>query len=60
MYVKFLGGWDGLRLKRELKKDRELMWSAAVSFEVDTQDFPVSEDILPRRRQNTDEVSLVC
>ena len=60
MYVKFLGGWDGLRLKRELYKDRELMWSAAVSLEVDTQDFPVSEDILPRRRQNTDEVSLVC
>ena len=44
MYVKFLGGWDGLRLKRELYKDRELMWSAAVSLEVDTQDFPVSED----------------
>ena len=60
MYVKFLGGWNGLRLKSELKNDRELMWSAAVSFEVDTQDFPVSEDILPRRRQDTDEVSLVC
>ena len=24
------------------------MWSAAVSFEVDTQDFPVSEDMLPK------------
>ena len=36
------------------------MWSTAVSFEVDTQDFPVSEDMLPRRRQDTDEVSLIC
>ena len=34
MYVKFLGGWNGLRLKSELKKDRELMWSAAVSFDL--------------------------
>ena len=59
VYVKFLGGWNGLRLKIELKKDRELMWSTAVSFEVDTQDFPVSEDMLPRIRQDTDEVSLI-
>ena len=36
------------------------MWSAAGSFEVDKQDFPVSEDLLPRRRQDTDEVSLIC
>ena len=35
------------------------MWSTAVSFEVDTQDFPVSEDMLPRIRQDTDEVSLI-
>ena len=111
MYVKFLGGWDGLLLKSELKNKQELMWSAAVlrlingtflfqkiycqeegktltrsglyveelcsfqfswgeSFlrcdvvsccvEVDKQDFPVSEDILLRRRQDTDEVRLVC
>ena len=35
------------------------MWSTAVSFEVDTQDIPVSEDMLPRIRQDTDEVSLI-
>ena len=51
VYVKFLGDWDGLLWKREFKKDQELMWSAAMSTEVDTQDFPVSENVLPRRRQ---------
>ena len=30
VYVKFLGGWDGLLLKSELKNKLELMWSAAV------------------------------
>ena len=56
----FWGGSTGLSCFRRYIEDWELMWSAAVSFEVDEQDFPVSEDLLPRRRQDTDEVSLIC
>ena len=56
----FWGGSTGLSWFRRYIEDWELMWSAAVSFEVDKQDFPVSEDLLPRRRQDTDEVSLIC